>query len=155
MASLHGHAAGSGRDRQGEPKAARWGFLYSEPTDCPHSAGDVVVVTKNDKGTVKLHQAQNLTALGAVSGTFWGLLIGLIFLSPLLGAAVGAGAGALSGALADAGISDNFMKDLAASLKPDSSALFVLMRKVTADKVLDELKAFTGKGKILQTSLTN
>ena len=54
--------------------------------------GDVVVVTKDDKGKVKLHQAQNLTALGAVSGGFWGMLIGLIFLSPLLGAMVGAGA---------------------------------------------------------------
>jgi uncharacterized membrane protein len=51
---------------------------------------DVVVVTKDDKGKVKLHQAQNLTALGAVSGGFWGTLIGLIFLNPLLGAAVGA-----------------------------------------------------------------
>ena len=59
---------------------------------------DAVVVTKDDKGKVKLHQAQNLTAAGAVSGGFWGTLIGMIFLNPLLGAAVGAGAGALSGA---------------------------------------------------------
>ena len=53
--------------------------------------GDFVVVTKDDKGKVKLHQAKNLTALGAVSGGLWGTLIGLIFLNPLLGAAVGAG----------------------------------------------------------------
>ena len=39
---------------------------------------DVVVVTKDDKGKVKLHQAMNLTAMGAVSGGFWGMLIGLI-----------------------------------------------------------------------------
>ena len=116
--------------------------------------GDVVVVTKDDKGKVKLHQAQNLTALGAVSGGFWGMLIGLIFLSPLLGAMVGAGAGAISGALSDVGINDDFMKDLAGSFKPDSSALFVLVRKVTGDKVLEGLKPFTGKGKVLRTSLT-
>ena len=113
---------------------------------------DVVVVTKDDKGKVKLHQAVNLTAAGAVGGAFWGMLIGLIFLNPLLGAAIGAGAGALSGKLRDIGISDNFMKELAETFKPGSSALFVLVRKVTPDKVLDQLKGF--QGKILKTSLT-
>ena len=113
---------------------------------------DVVVVTKDDKGKVKLHQAVNLTAAGAVGGGFWGMLIGMIFLNPLLGAAVGAGAGALSGKLRDIGISDNFMKELGETLKNDTSALFVLVRKVTPDKVLEELKGF--KGKVLKTSLT-
>lgn len=113
---------------------------------------DVVVVTKDDKGKVKLHQALNLTAAGAVGGSFWGLLIGMIFLNPLLGAAVGAGAGALSGKLSDAGIDDNFMKELSKTFIPGSSALFVLVRKATPDKVLEQLKGF--KGKILKTSLT-
>ena len=54
---------------------------------------DVVVVNKDDKGKVKLHQAMNLTATGAVGGSFWGMLVGMIFLNPLVGAAVGAGAG--------------------------------------------------------------
>jgi uncharacterized membrane protein len=114
---------------------------------------DVVVVTKDDKGKVKLHQAMNLTAMGAVSGSFWGLLIGLIFLNPLLGAAVGAGAGAVSGALTDIGVDDKMMKELAGSFKPGCSAVFVLVRKATGDKVLAGLKEFTGKGKVLQTSL--
>jgi len=115
---------------------------------------DVVVVTKDDKGKVKLHQAQNLTTLGAVSGGFWGTLIGLIFLNPLLGAAVGAGAGAVSGALTDIGINNDMMKSFAESFKPGCSALFVLVRKATGDKVLAGLSEFTGKGKVLQTSLT-
>lgn len=113
---------------------------------------DVVVVTKDDKGKPKLHQAVNLTAAGAVGGTFWGMLIGMIFLNPLLGAAVGAGAGALSGKLSDIGIDDNFMKELGESLTPGSSALFVLVRKATPDKVLAGLKQF--KGKVIKTSLT-
>jgi uncharacterized membrane protein len=37
---------------------------------------DVVVVTKTDKGKVKLHQAVNLTAAGAMGGTFWELRLG-------------------------------------------------------------------------------
>ena len=113
---------------------------------------DVVVVTKNDKGKVKLHQAVNLTAAGAMGGTFWGMLIGMIFLNPIAGAAIGAGAGALSGKLRDIGISDKFMKELGETFQPETSALFVLVRKVTPDKVLEELKGF--KGKVLKTSLT-
>src|SRR5215470_6873783 len=67
---------------------------------------DAVVAVKDPKGKVKLHQAVNLTAAGALSGGFWGTLIGLIFLNPLLGMAVGASAGAVSGALRDVGIND-------------------------------------------------
>ena len=114
---------------------------------------DAVVAVKNDKGKVKLHQAVNLTAAGAIGGGFWGSLIGLIFLNPLLGAAVGATAGAVSGALTDVGINDKFMKELAAAMNPGSSALFVLVRKATPDKVLEEVKG-TG-GKILKTSLSH
>ncbi|MGA7874539.1 MAG: DUF1269 domain-containing protein [Desulfoferrobacter sp.] len=114
---------------------------------------DAVVAVKDEKGKVKLHQALNLTAAGAVSGGFWGTLIGLIFLSPLLGMAVGATAGAVSGALADVGIDDKFMKELADSMKAGSSVLFVLVRRATPDKVLEELTG-TG-GKVLKTSLSH
>ena len=113
---------------------------------------DAVVVTKDPKGDVKLHQAVNLTAAGAVGGGFWGALIGLIFLNPLVGAAVGAGAGALSGKLADIGIEDKFMKELGASFQPGTSALFVLVKEATRDKILARLKGFGGK--VLQTSLS-
>ena len=114
---------------------------------------DAVVAVKDQKGKVRLHQAVNLTATGALTGGFWGMLIGMIFLNPLLGMAMGAAAGAVSGALRDVGINDNFMKELAANMKPGSSTLFVLVRKVTPDKVLDEIKG-TG-GKVLQTSLSH
>lgn len=114
---------------------------------------DAVVAVKQADGKIKLNQAVNLTSMGAVGGTFWGALVGLIFLNPLLGAAVGAGAGAISGALSDVGINDDFMKNLAVALKPGSSALFVLVRKATPDKVLEELRGVGGK--IIQTSLSH
>jgi uncharacterized membrane protein len=114
---------------------------------------DAVVAVKDPSGKVKLNQAVNLTAAGALSGGFWGSLNGLIFMNPLMGLAVGAASGAVSGALADIGIDDNFMKGLAATLKPGSSALFVLVRKATPDKVLEEL-AGTG-GTVLKTSLSH
>jgi uncharacterized membrane protein len=114
---------------------------------------DAVVAVKNAEGKVKLHQSYPLPAAGAVGGGFWGLLIGTIFLSPLLGAAVGAAAGAAAGALSDIGIDDTFMKDLAGTLQPSSSALFVLVRKATPDKVLEAIKGLGGK--VLKTSLSH
>ncbi|HEX7036626.1 MAG TPA: DUF1269 domain-containing protein [Pseudomonadales bacterium] len=114
---------------------------------------DSVVVTRNEKGRIKLDQATSLTAAGAVGGGFWGMLIGLLFLNPLLGAAIGATAGALSGRFTDIGLDDRMMRELADSFEPGSSALFVLFRRATADKVLDGLKEFAGKGKVFKTSL--
>lgn len=114
---------------------------------------DAVVVVKDAAGKIKLHQAVSLTAAGASSGGFWGMLVGMIFLNPLLGLAVGASAGALSGSLADVGINDDFMKELAATLTPGSSALFVLVRKVTPDKVLQELQG--SGGTVLKTTLSD
>lgn len=114
---------------------------------------DAVVVTRDQKGKIKLDQAVSMTAAGAASGAFWGMLIGLLFFNPLLGAAVGAGAGALSGKFTDIGVDNNMAKQLGEELTPGSSALIVLLRKVTADKVLDGLKQFAGKGRVFQTSL--
>ncbi len=116
---------------------------------------DAVVVTKDDAGKVKLHQAMNLTAAGAVGGSFWGLLIGVLFLNPLIGVAAGAGAGAVSGALTDLGVNDKFMKEMGESLTPGGSQVFVLLKKVTGDKVLENLEHFRNKGKVLQTSLSH
>lgn len=112
---------------------------------------DAVIATKSEAGDIKLNQIINTTAIGAVSGSFWGLLIGALFLMPAVGAAVGAASGALSGALTDFGINDAMMKDLAASMQPGSAALFVLAGKMTSDKVIDRIK--DAGGVVLKTSL--
>src|SRR5208282_2476834 len=114
--------------------------------------GDAVVAVKQPSGSVKLNQLFHPTATGAVSGTFWGTLIGLIFLMPLAGAAIGAASGALGGALTDVGINDQFMKDVAQSLQSGNAALFLLIRKMTTDKVLADLQGVGGT--VLRTSLT-
>ncbi|WP_104663712.1 DUF1269 domain-containing protein [Ensifer adhaerens] len=112
--------------------------------------GDAVVVVKNEKGQIKLNQLVNLTARGAVSGAFWGTLIGAIFLMPLVGTALGAASGALGGELSDIGINDRFMKESAGALQPGTAGLFLLVRKMTTDKVLADLKGVGGE--LLQTS---
>jgi uncharacterized membrane protein len=122
---------------------------------------DSCVVVRDQAGQVHLKQAVNLTGVGAATGGFrgamWGTLIGLLFLNPLIGmvtgAAVGAGSGALAGALSDYGIDDQFMRSVGSTIEPGSSALFVLVRSVTADKVLPELRPF--EGTVLRTSLSD
>ena len=80
-----------------------------------------------------------------------GALIGLIFLMPLAGAALGGASGAIGGALTDVGLDDKWMKETAAAIQPNTAALFVLVRKVTADKVLEGLKGEGGT--VMKTSL--
>jgi len=111
---------------------------------------DAVVAVKKPDGKIKLNQLFNTTAVGGVSGAFWGTLIWLIFLMPLAGAAIGAASGAISGALTDFGINDKFMKDVAQAVPTGGAALFVLVKKMTTDKVLDELKGVGGT--VLRTS---
>ena len=101
---------------------------------------DAVIAVKTEAGPVKLNQLVNTTAVGAVSGSFWGLLIGVIFLNPLLGVALGAASGALGGALSDYGIDDAFMKKLSDTLQPGNAALFILVKNMTPDKVLREIR---------------
>jgi len=113
---------------------------------------DAVVVVRDLKGKVKLHQIVNTTAAGALEGGFWGTLIGCLFLVPLFGMAMGAATGMVTGALEDIGINDKFMKDLGAQIQPGTSALCVLIRQMTTDKVLEDLQG-TG-GTVLKTNLS-
>ena len=121
---------------------------------------DACVVERDQSGKVHIKQAVNLTALvataGGMRGALFGTLIGIIFLNPLagmaLGALAGAGAGALSGSLADYGIRDEFVRKLSETIPPSSSALFVLFRSITEDKVLPEIEPY--KPRVLKTSLS-
>jgi uncharacterized membrane protein len=106
--------------------------------------GDAVVAVKQPDGKVKLNQLFFPTAAGAASGALWGTLLGLIVLMPLAGAAIGAASGALGGKLTDVGINDDFMRGVAQSLHEGNAALFLLIRKMTTDKVLAELSGSGG-----------
>src|SRR5215510_2918324 len=122
---------------------------------------DACVVERDNQGKVHLKQAVNRAAVGAATGSLrgalWGTLVGILFLNPLVGMAVGMvagpGAGALSGSLVDFGINDDFMKKLGNTIPSGSSALFVLVRSVTEDKVLPEIEPY--KPRVLKTSLSN
>ena len=114
---------------------------------------DAIVVTKDSAGKVRLHQSHDLVASGAIGGAIWGTLIGLFLMVPFVGTALGAGIGALTGSVSEYGIDDNFARELSAQMTPGSSAIFVLERHMTADKVIPALGPFGGS--VLRTSLPN
>jgi len=134
--------------------------LHRLQTEYLVDLADAVVAVRSPEGKVHLKQSVNLAGVGAAQGGLWGglfgMLIGLLFLNPIIGFAlgglVGAGTGALAGKLSDYGINDEFMRSLAETLKPDTSAVFVLFRKVQPDKVLKDLSQF--KGRVIRSSLS-
>lgn len=109
---------------------------------------DTVVAVKDEKGKVKLHHRGSLlTAESSVFPGFCGSLTALIFLNATTSAA--------GSALAAVGISHHFMKELAETLIPGGSALFVLTGRPSPDRenVLQELSGIGGK--VLTTSLSH
>ena len=114
---------------------------------------DAATVVRKPDGKVKVKQATNLVGAGALGGAFWGMLIGLLFFMPWLGLAIGAVTGAIAGKVTDIGIDDGFIKEVGATIEPGQSALFLLVKKWTEDKVLPELVKYDAT--ILRTNLSS
>jgi len=113
---------------------------------------DAAVVVRKQDGKVKVKQAVSLVGAGALGGAFWGMLIGLLFWAPWLGLAIGAATGAVSGHLTDIGVDDSFIKEVGATIEPGHSALFLLVREMKEDRVMDYLTQF--EPTVLRTSLS-
>ena len=116
---------------------------------------DAVVVTRPTEGEYQLHQALNLTGAGALTGTFWGGLIGLLFLNPLAGAAIGAASGALAGSATDYGINDDFIRQIGKTVPVGSGAVFILAQDFNLDKLMPRLEKYEGRARVIQTSLSD
>jgi uncharacterized membrane protein len=116
------------------------------------SLEDAAVVVRKPDGKVKVKQAVSLVGAGAWGGAFWGMLIGMLFWAPWLGLAVGAVTGAIAGKFSDVGVDDNFIKEVSEKIEPGHSALFLLVREATPDKVLERLEGFHPE--VIQTSLS-
>lgn len=101
----------------------------------------------------KTRQLHSMVGLGAVSGSFWGLLFGILFFMPLLGLVIGAASGALAGSMTDVGIDDEFIANLREKITPGTSALFIMTTDVVVDKVHE---AFAGThAELLYTNLSS
>lgn len=113
---------------------------------------DVVKVTRTADGKTKVKQGLNLAGAGAVSGAFWGMLIGLIFWMPWLGAAIGAASGAIGGKLSDIGIDDGYIKQTAESIKPGEAGVFMLVSTQAPDRVALEIEGT--EATVIRTNLS-
>ncbi len=135
-------------------------LISLEKKGCIIDLKDVAVVVRNSRGEIKIKQTQNLAiagiASGIVRGGFWGLLIGLLFISPLTRRTPGSLAGdplnSMSEELYRVRIDDNFINELISMIQPGTSALFLLLKNAMVDEILKELEVF--KGKILRTILS-
>lgn len=112
----------------------------------------VAAVVRDQEGKVKTITDQHEVGMGASGGMFWGFLFGLLFFVPVLGMAVGAGMGALMGKAAKTSIDRQFQEEVRGALQPGTSALFMIVEQMTADKALDALSKY--RGKVIKTSLS-
>ena len=104
------------------------------------------------KKSPKTKQLVDLVGIGAMSGMFWGMLLGFIFATPLFGMAVGAAFGALGGAFRDYGIDDDFIKRVRSQVTEGTSALFLMTSEAVLDRVVDAMKNV--KFEIIATNLS-
>ena len=112
----------------------------------------IAVIVRDEEGGYHVHTNHHLVGGGATWGMFWGLLFGLLFFIPVFGMAIGAGMGALMGKLSKTSIDKQFQDQVRDLLKPGTSALFLMLEKVTPDKAVEAMSKYGGT--VLKTSLS-
>ena len=112
----------------------------------------IAVIVRDKEGKFHTHTSHHLVGGGATWGMFWGLLFGLLFFIPFFGLAIGAGMGALMGKITKSGIDREFQDQVRGLLQPGTSALFLMVEKVTPDKATEALSRFGGT--VLKSSLS-
>ena len=112
----------------------------------------IAVIVRDPDGKYHVHTSHHFVGHGATWGMFWGLLFGVLFFVPVVGIAVGAGLGALMGKVTKSGVDQQFQDQVRALLTPGTSALFLMVEKVTPDKAVEAMSKFGGT--VLKTSLS-
>ena len=112
----------------------------------------IAVIVRDKDGSYHVRTTHHLVGAGATWGMFWGFLFGLLFFIPVFGLAIGAGMGALMGKLSKSSIDRQFQDQVRDMLKPGTSALFLMLEKVTPDKAVEAMSKYGGT--VLKTSLS-
>ena len=112
----------------------------------------VATIVRAEDGKYKVSTNHHAVGMGASWGMFWGLLFGLLFFIPVFGMAVGAGLGALMGKVEKSGVDKAFQEQVRGMLQPGTSALFLVVEKVTPDKAVEALSKYGGT--VLKSSLS-
>jgi uncharacterized membrane protein len=112
----------------------------------------IAAIRRDSEGKFHVTTSHHAVAGGATYGMFWGLLFGLLFFVPFFGMAVGAGLGALMGKVAASGIDKGFQQQVRDMVQPGTSALFLVVERVTPDKAIEALRQYGGT--VLKSSLS-
>src|SRR3954454_9282151 len=112
----------------------------------------IATIVCDSEGKYHVTTSHHPVSGGATWGMWWGFLFGLLFFVPVFGMAVGAGMGALFGKVEKIGINEEFRAQVKDLLQPGTSALFVVVEKVTPDKAVDALSQYGGT--VLKSSLS-
>jgi uncharacterized membrane protein len=112
----------------------------------------IAVIVRDSEGEFHAHTSHHSVEDGTTWGMLWGLLFGALFFAPFLGVAIGAGLGAIMGRVTKAGVDNDFQDQVRDLLKPGTSALFLMVDKVTPDRVVDALSQYGGT--VLKSSLS-
>lgn len=112
----------------------------------------IAVISRDQDGKFRVNTNHHAVGAGATYGLFWGMLFGLLFFVPVFGMAIGAGLGALLGKVEKTGIDKEFQDQIRDMLKPGTSALFLVVEKVTPDKAVKALSRYGGT--VLKSSLS-
>jgi uncharacterized membrane protein len=112
----------------------------------------IAVISRDTEGKYHVHTSHHAVGAGATWGMFWGLLFGMLFFVPVFGMALGAGLGALMGKVTKSGINKQFQDQVRDMVKPGTSALFLMVEKVTPDKAVEAMSKYGGT--VLKTSLS-
>ena len=112
----------------------------------------IAVITRDTDGSYHVQTSHHPVGEGATWGMFWGFLFGLLFFIPVLGLAIGAGMGALMGKFAKTSIDKQFQDQVRDMVQPGTSALFLVLEKVTPDKAVEAMSKYGGT--VLKTSLS-
>src|SRR5262249_25599847 len=113
----------------------------------------IATIARDREGEFHVSTNHHVVGAGPSWGMLWGLLFGLLFFVPVFGMAVGAGLGAMFGKIDKAGIDSGFQVQVRDMLKPGTSALFIIVERVTPDKAVAALSKFGGT--VLESSLSN
>jgi uncharacterized membrane protein len=112
----------------------------------------IAVIIRDKDGSYRVQTNHHVVGAGATWGMFWGFLFGLLFFIPVFGMAIGAGMGALTGKLTKSSIDKEFREQVRGMLTPGTSALFLMLEKVTPDKAVEAMSKYGGT--VLKTSLS-
>ncbi|MFE0652332.1 DUF1269 domain-containing protein [Streptomyces sp. NPDC059534] len=111
----------------------------------------VVKVDEDGETHVDTPAKSEEIALSATAGALWGMVFGMVILTPAMGV-VGAAIGGLIGKLNQMGVDSGFRKKVSDLLAPGSAAVVIMATEITEARFTAAMEPFGGT--VLKTSLS-